>query len=143
MTVETLPVTQPETGYHGAGRIAEFRNVPALLDRPEDWVGSVPSRFELAPSGLPTLAGGRVLAEAIAADPRPLGRSAQPGADLSRRGVQLDLPNPTDSGLVADQCSTRPLIRNQARLRPVTKSVTKPACPNTSSRSEVQMSAAR
>ncbi|MFG2043450.1 class I mannose-6-phosphate isomerase [Dactylosporangium sp. NPDC048998] len=70
MTVEVLPANQPETFYRGAGRIAEFRDVPALPDRPEDWVGSVTSRFGLAPSGLSTLADGRVLAEAIAADPR-------------------------------------------------------------------------
>jgi mannose-6-phosphate isomerase len=70
MTVEVLNANQPETFYRGAGRIAEFRNVPALDDRPEDWVGSVTSRFGLAPSGLSTLADGRVLAEAIAADPR-------------------------------------------------------------------------
>ncbi|MEO3777611.1 class I mannose-6-phosphate isomerase [Micromonospora sp. B11E3] len=70
MTVETLPANQPETFYRGAGRIAQFRNVPALPDRPEDWVGSVTSRFGLAPSGLSTLADSRVLAEAIAADPR-------------------------------------------------------------------------
>ncbi|MEV4139026.1 class I mannose-6-phosphate isomerase [Dactylosporangium sp. NPDC049742] len=70
MTVEALPANQPETFYRGAGRIAEFRDVPALPDRPEDWVGSVTSRFGLAPSGLSTLADGRVLAEAIAVDPR-------------------------------------------------------------------------
>jgi mannose-6-phosphate isomerase len=69
MTVEALPANQPETFYRGAGRIAEFRNVPTLPDRPEDWVGSVTSRFGLAPSGLSTLVDGRVLAEAIAADP--------------------------------------------------------------------------
>lgn len=70
MTVETLAANQPGTFYRGAGRIAGFRNVPALPDRPEDWVGSVTSRFGLAPAGLSTLADGRVLAEAIAADPR-------------------------------------------------------------------------
>ncbi|AQZ68258.1 Mannose-6-phosphate isomerase [[Actinomadura] parvosata subsp. kistnae] len=70
MTVEVLPANQPETFYRGAGRIAAFRNVAALPDRPEDWVGSVTPRFGLAPSGLSTLADGRVLAEAIAADPR-------------------------------------------------------------------------
>jgi mannose-6-phosphate isomerase len=69
MTIEALPANQPETFYRGAGRIAEFRNGPALPDRPEDWVGSTTSRFALAPSGLSTLADGRVLAEAIAADP--------------------------------------------------------------------------
>lgn len=69
MTVEMLLANQPSTFYRGAGRIAAFRNVPALPDRPEDWVGSVTSRFGLAPSGLSTLSDGRVLAEAIAADP--------------------------------------------------------------------------
>jgi mannose-6-phosphate isomerase len=69
VTLEVLPANQPETFYRGAGRIAEFRNVPALPDRPEDWVGSVTTRFGLAPSGLSTLADGRVLAEAVAADP--------------------------------------------------------------------------
>jgi mannose-6-phosphate isomerase len=69
MTVEALSANQPETFYRGAGRIAAFRNGPAFADRPEDWVGSVTSRFELAPAGLSTLADGRVLAEAIAADP--------------------------------------------------------------------------
>jgi mannose-6-phosphate isomerase len=69
MTVEALPANQPETFYRGAGRIAGFRTVPALDDRPEDWVGSTTSRFGLAPSGLSTLADGRVLADAVAADP--------------------------------------------------------------------------
>jgi mannose-6-phosphate isomerase len=70
MTVEALPANQPETFYRGAGRIADFRNVPAMPDRPEDWVASVTTRFGLAPSGLSTLSDGRVLAEAIGADPR-------------------------------------------------------------------------
>lgn len=69
MTVEVLSANQPETFYAGAGRIASFRNGPGHLDRPEDWVGSVTSRFGLAPAGLSTLADGRVLADAIAADP--------------------------------------------------------------------------
>jgi mannose-6-phosphate isomerase len=70
MTIEVLPANQPETFYRGAGRIAGFRNGPALDDRPEDWVGSTTSRFGLAPSGLSTLDDGRLLAGAIAADPR-------------------------------------------------------------------------
>ena len=65
MTVEALPANQPETFYRGAGRIAAFRNVPALDDRPEDWVGSVTARFDLAPSGLSALPDGRLLADAI------------------------------------------------------------------------------
>ncbi|MEV8509185.1 class I mannose-6-phosphate isomerase [Actinoplanes sp. NPDC051475] len=69
MTVLALPANQPETFYRGAGRIAEFRTVVALPDRPEDWVGSVTSRFGHALAGLSTLPDGRELPEAIAADP--------------------------------------------------------------------------
>ncbi|MBM2622736.1 class I mannose-6-phosphate isomerase [Actinoplanes sp. LDG1-06] len=69
MTVITLPANQPETFYRGAGRIASFRNVPALEDRPEDWVGSTTDRFGLGPSGQSSLPDGRLLAEAIAAEP--------------------------------------------------------------------------
>ena len=68
MTVVSLPANQPETFYRGAGRIAEFRTLPAIADRPEDWVGSVSDRFGLAPSGQSALPDGRLLAEAIAAD---------------------------------------------------------------------------
>jgi mannose-6-phosphate isomerase len=70
MTVIALPANQPETFYRGNGRIAAFRNVPALDDRPEDWVGSTTDRFGLGPSGQSTLPDGRLLAEAIAAEPR-------------------------------------------------------------------------
>ena len=69
MTMFPLPANQPETFYRGAGRIAAFRSGQALPDRPEDWVASTTSRFALAPSGLSTLPDGRLLAEAIAADP--------------------------------------------------------------------------
>jgi mannose-6-phosphate isomerase len=67
--VVPLPANQPETFYRGAGRIAAFRAAGALPDRPEDWIASTTTRFGLAPSGLSTLPDGRVLAEAIAADP--------------------------------------------------------------------------
>jgi mannose-6-phosphate isomerase len=70
MTVLDLPANQPETFYTGAGRIAAFRSAPDLPDRPEDWVASTTARFDLAPSGLTTLPDGRVLAEAVAADPQ-------------------------------------------------------------------------
>jgi len=69
MTVIPLPANQPETFYRGAGRIASFRTAPALPDRPEDWVASTTTRFGLAPSGLSPLPDGRLLAEAVAADP--------------------------------------------------------------------------
>jgi mannose-6-phosphate isomerase len=82
MTIFSLAANQPETFYRGAGRIAAFRSAPALVDRPEDWVGSATTRFGLAPSGLSVLPDGRVLAEAIAADPAwwlGPGRGAEPG----------------------------------------------------------------
>ena len=69
MTVIALPANQPETFYRGAGRIAAFRG-DAVPDRPEDWVASTTSRFGLAPSGLTTLPDGRLLTDAVAADPR-------------------------------------------------------------------------
>jgi mannose-6-phosphate isomerase len=69
MTVLALPANQPETFYRGAGRIAAFRDVTGLPDRPEDWVASTTSRFALAPSGQTTLPDGRLLADAIAAEP--------------------------------------------------------------------------
>jgi len=69
MTVLALPANQPETFYRGAGRIAAFRSAAGLPDRPEDWVASTTSRFDLAPSGLSALPDGRLLTEAIAAEP--------------------------------------------------------------------------
>jgi mannose-6-phosphate isomerase len=69
MTVLALPANQPETFYRGAGRIAAFRDVTGLPDRPEDWVASTTDRFGLAPSGQSPLPDGRLLADAIAAEP--------------------------------------------------------------------------
>jgi mannose-6-phosphate isomerase len=69
MTVLALPANQPETFYRGAGRIAAFRAVTGLPDRPEDWVASTTSRFALGTSGQSALPDGRLLAEAIAAEP--------------------------------------------------------------------------
>jgi mannose-6-phosphate isomerase len=69
MTVIALPANQPETFYRGGGRIAAFRGDPGLPDRPEDWVASTTSRFGQAPAGLTTLPDGRLLAEAVAAEP--------------------------------------------------------------------------
>jgi mannose-6-phosphate isomerase len=86
MTVQSLPANQPETFYRGAGRIAGFRNGPALPDRPEDWVASVTTRFGLAPSGLSTLPDGRVLAEAIEAD-----RHHWLGPDRADTGILVKL----------------------------------------------------
>lgn len=69
MTVLALPANQPETFYRGGGRIAAFRAEPGLPDRPEDWVASTVSRFGRAPAGMTVLPDGRLLADAIAADP--------------------------------------------------------------------------
>lgn len=69
MTLFFLPANQPETFYRGAGRIAEFRNGSGRPDRPEDWVASTTTRFGLAPSGRSALPDGRVLADAVAAEP--------------------------------------------------------------------------
>ena len=69
MTILSLPANQPETFYRGAGRIAAFRSAPGLPDRPEDWVASTTSRFGHAPAGMTALPDGRLLADAIAADP--------------------------------------------------------------------------
>jgi mannose-6-phosphate isomerase len=58
----------PETFYRASGRLARFRGVD-LPPRPEDWVGSATPRFGQAPSGLSVLPDGRLLADAIAAEP--------------------------------------------------------------------------
>jgi mannose-6-phosphate isomerase len=97
MTVEDLPANQPETFYRGAGRIAEFRRGSALPDRPEDWVGSVTSRFGLAPSGLSTLSDGRLLAEAIAADPEWWFGPVRGGGGAVGRGLG---PERADTGVL-------------------------------------------
>jgi mannose-6-phosphate isomerase len=58
----------PETFYRASGRLARFRGAD-LPPRPEDWVGSATPRFGQAPSGLTMLPDGRLLADAIAAEP--------------------------------------------------------------------------
>lgn len=72
MTPQHSPVVLgpnlPETFYRASGRLARFRGAD-LPARPEDWVGSATARFGRAPSGLSTLPDGRLLADAIAAEP--------------------------------------------------------------------------
>ena len=63
-----LGPNQPATFYRGSGRLGAFRGLD-LEPRPEDWVASTTTRFGLAPSGLSPLPDGRLLADAIAADP--------------------------------------------------------------------------
>ncbi|NED99348.1 class I mannose-6-phosphate isomerase [Phytoactinopolyspora halotolerans] len=67
-----LPPHLPPTFYRGAGRIADFRGdrtgvVPR--DRPEDWIASTVSRFGDPGSGLTALPDGRLLRDAVDADP--------------------------------------------------------------------------
>jgi mannose-6-phosphate isomerase len=111
MTIVALPANQPETFYRGAGRISAFRSGPALPDRPEDWVASATSRFALAPAGLSTLPDGRLLAEAIAADPAwwlGPGRGTEPGVlvKLLDAGQRLPLHVHPDRRFAADHLAS-------------------------------------
>lgn len=66
----TLFVNTPRSFYRGAGRIHRFRGLPAPTDPyfPEDWLGSTTTRFG-SDTGRTTLPDGRVLADAIEAEP--------------------------------------------------------------------------
>jgi mannose-6-phosphate isomerase len=67
-----LPANTPRSFYRDAGRIAAFRGTDtgdADGYRPEDWVASTTARFRAAPAGLTVLPEGRLLADAITADP--------------------------------------------------------------------------
>jgi mannose-6-phosphate isomerase len=79
-----LPANLPDTFYRGAGRIARFRRLPSPpgvvspsgvaspsgASRPEDWVASTTRRFGTdSDAGLTTLPDGRLLRDAIAAQP--------------------------------------------------------------------------
>lgn len=56
--------------YAGGGGIAEFRGVAAPTPvPPEDWIASVTTRYEAADDGLTHLDDGRLLRDAIHADP--------------------------------------------------------------------------
>src|SRR4051794_17962721 len=67
-----IAANMPRSFYRGAGRIDRLRGTPPGADpyHPEDWIGSVTPRAGAAPSGLTTLPDGRLLADAIAADPQ-------------------------------------------------------------------------
>jgi len=56
--------------YHGGEAIASFRGIPSTDDHaPEDWVGSTATMFGANGAGLSVLPDGRLLRDAIAADP--------------------------------------------------------------------------
>jgi mannose-6-phosphate isomerase len=65
-----LGSNQPRQFYRGGERIARFRGLPSgSAYLPEDWVGSVTQLFGSDGAGLTVLDDGRILRDAIAADP--------------------------------------------------------------------------
>jgi mannose-6-phosphate isomerase len=65
-----LPPNQLHRFYRGGARIAELRGMPRQDDQaPEDWVGSVTTTFGSDEEGLSRLEDGRLLAQALAAEP--------------------------------------------------------------------------
>lgn len=65
-----LAANQPHRFYRGGAAIAHFRGTSFADDHvPEDWVGSTTSILGEAPSGLSVLPDGRLLRDAVAADP--------------------------------------------------------------------------
>ena len=78
MTIVVLPSNRPAARfYRGGRRITDFRGEPQAAEfEPEDWVGSATPVSGEAPAGQTVLADGRLLADALAADPEPwLGRA--------------------------------------------------------------------
>jgi len=67
-----LGPNQPPQFYRGGAAIARFRGLSPTGDRvPEDWIASTTSRFGNPDHGATTLSDGRLLRDAVAADPRP------------------------------------------------------------------------
>jgi mannose-6-phosphate isomerase len=65
-----LPPNQLHHFYRGGDAIARFRGTPATDDHaPEDWVGSTATMFGSEERGMSRLADGRLLRDAIEADP--------------------------------------------------------------------------
>ncbi len=64
-----LPCNQFDHFYRGGNRIGALRGGPGGPMRPEEWLASTTTRFGQAPAGLSTLPDGRLLIDAIAADP--------------------------------------------------------------------------
>ena len=66
-----LPPNQFPHFYRGGDRIGALRGGPGGPMRPEEWIGSTVTRFGEARSGLSQLPDGRLLRDAVAADPLP------------------------------------------------------------------------
>ncbi|GAA4886540.1 class I mannose-6-phosphate isomerase [Saccharopolyspora cebuensis] len=65
-----LPANQPQQFYRGGASIAALRGAPERDYGPEDWVASTTTRFGQAEAGLSRLPDGRLLRDAVQADPR-------------------------------------------------------------------------
>ena len=66
----TLGPNYADQAYRGGGRSARFRGLdPAAAPSPEDWIASVTSRWHQDPDGMTRLGDGRLLKEAVEADP--------------------------------------------------------------------------
>jgi mannose-6-phosphate isomerase len=64
-----LPPNQFPHFYRGGDRIGALRGGPGGPMRPEEWIGSTVTRFGEVRSGLSQLPDGRLLRDAVAADP--------------------------------------------------------------------------
>ena len=64
-----LPSNQFDHFYRGGNRIGVLRHGPGGPMRPEEWIGSVTTRFGEAEQGLSRLSDGTLLKDAIKADP--------------------------------------------------------------------------
>ena len=69
VTPVLLPPNQFPHFYRGGDRIGALRGGPGGPLRPEEWIASTVTRFGEERSGLSELPGGRLLREAVAADP--------------------------------------------------------------------------
>ena len=68
-TPAKLPSNQFDHFYRGGNRIGALRNGPGGPMRPEEWIGSITTRFGEAEQGLSHLSDGTLLRDAIKADP--------------------------------------------------------------------------
>ena len=66
---QKLPTNQFDHFYLGGNRIGALRHGPGGPRRPEEWIGSLTTRFGETLQGLSTLATGQLLRDAITAEP--------------------------------------------------------------------------
>ena len=66
---QKLPTNQFDHFYLGGNRIGALRHGPGGPRRPEEWIGSLTTRFGQTLQGLSTLSSGQLLRDAITADP--------------------------------------------------------------------------